>query len=95
MLAALDRALAPPRQIVLSGEKGRPDFEALRAEVFRDPSPATVVVHADAEESLADLSPLVVGRGSAAGLARAFVCESFTCRLPTADAAELAAVLRG
>jgi uncharacterized protein YyaL (SSP411 family) len=95
MLAALDRALASPRQIVLSGEKGRPDFEALRAEVFRDPSPAAVVVHADAAESLADLCPLVVGRGSAAGPARAYVCEGFTCRLPTGEAAELAAQLHG
>jgi uncharacterized protein YyaL (SSP411 family) len=95
MLCALDRALAPSREIVLAGEKGRPDFEALRSEAFRSAAGSRVVLHADDSETLADLSPLVAGRSAAGGPARAYLCESSACRLPTADPAELAAALRG
>jgi uncharacterized protein YyaL (SSP411 family) len=95
MLSALDRALAPSREIVLAGAKGEPAFEALRAEAFRGVGASRVVLHADESESLADLSPLVAGRGSGGGPARAYVCEGSACRLPTSDPAELAAALRG
>ncbi|MEP7132160.1 MAG: thioredoxin domain-containing protein [Acidobacteriota bacterium] len=95
MLCALDRAVHPSREIVLSGEIGRPDFEALRWAVSSDPSLDRVVAHADAAESLAALSPLVSGRAAGGGPARAFVCRDFACQLPTADAAELAASLHG
>jgi uncharacterized protein YyaL (SSP411 family) len=93
LLCALDYATAAPREIVLCGEPGRPDFEALRAAVFASPGVNRVVVHADAAETLADLTPLVAGRGSKDGHAAAYVCESFTCRRPTTSPIELADAL--
>ncbi|MEP6802563.1 MAG: thioredoxin domain-containing protein [Acidobacteriota bacterium] len=95
MLCALDRAVHPSREVVLSGEIGRPDFEALREIVSADPAFDRVVAHADGAGSLAGLSSLVAGRTPDGGPARAFVCRDFACQLPTADAAELAAALHG
>jgi hypothetical protein len=93
LLCALDYRQDEPREIVLSGEPGREDFEALRAAVFASRRPNRVVAHADAAESLADLAPLVASRGSGEGAARAWVCRNFACLRPTSDPAELAAAL--
>ena len=93
LLSALDFATAAPREIVLSGEPGRPDFEAMRAAVFASPSPNRILVHADSAESLADVTPLVSGRGAGDGRAVGYVCSDFACRRPTSDPRELAVAL--
>jgi uncharacterized protein YyaL (SSP411 family) len=92
LLAALDWREDEPPEVVLAGEPGRDDFESLRAGVFAARRVNRVVAHADAAESLADVSPLVAGRGSG-GAARAFVCRSFACLAPTSERAVLAAAL--
>ena len=95
LLCALDFTTSAPREIVLSGEPGRPDFERLRDAVFDDSDLNRVVAHADAAESLADVCPLVAGRGDAGGGGRAlaFVCRDFACDLPVSSPAALAAAL--
>ena len=93
MLCALDFASAPPREIVLSGQPGRPDFESLRDAIFDDADPNRVVAHADAAESLADVLPLVAGRGAGGDGAHVFVCRDFACDLPVSSPAALAAAL--
>jgi uncharacterized protein YyaL (SSP411 family) len=93
LLAALDYRQDEPREVVLSGDPGRADFEALRDAVFRSRRLNRVVAHADAAESLANLAPLVASRGSAGGAAQAWVCRNFACLRPTTEAAELAAAL--
>ena len=93
LLCALDFAQGPPREIVLAGTRGRPDFEALRAAVFASKGLNRVLAHADSTESLADVAPLVAGRAAEDGPAKAYVCENFACRLPVSDAEKLAAAL--
>jgi uncharacterized protein len=93
LLCALDYRQDEPREVVLSGEIGREDFESLRAAVFGGRRLNRVVAHADAAESLADATPLVASRGSTAGAAQAWVCRNFACLRPTSDPAELAAAL--
>jgi uncharacterized protein YyaL (SSP411 family) len=93
LLCALDFASASPREVVLSGEPGRADFEDLAAAVFRSPGLNRVLAHADARESLGDLTPLVTGRGAKDGRAAAYVCENFACRMPVSDPAELSRML--
>jgi hypothetical protein len=93
LLCALDFATSSVREVVLSGEPGRPDFEALRAAAFSSPGLNRVLVHADAALSLADVTPLVLGRAAEDARAEAFVCENFACQRPTSDPKELAATL--
>ena len=95
MLCALDLGSGAAREIVLSGEPGRPDFEALAAAVFASPRPNRVVAHAPRGGAIAPLAELVSSRGSGDGLALAYVCENFSCRRPISDPAELAATLAG
>ena len=93
LLCAVDAATSPQREIVIAGELGHPDFERLREAVFDSPSPNRVLVHADAEESLGNLVPLVARRGSKDGIARAYVCRDSTCGLPLSDPSELRTAL--
>jgi uncharacterized protein YyaL (SSP411 family) len=83
LLSALDLASAPSREVVLSGEPGREDFEALRRAVFASPNPNRVVAHADSAASVPELSALAEGR--AGRRANAFVCEGFVCKAPVSD----------
>jgi uncharacterized protein YyaL (SSP411 family) len=95
LLSALDYREGQPREIVLAGEPGREDFEALRAAVFANPRPNRVVVHATGGAVPAELLPLVDSRASEDGRASAFVCRSFSCLAPTSDPAALASALDG
>jgi uncharacterized protein YyaL (SSP411 family) len=92
LLCALDYREGEAREVVLSGRPGREDFEALHRAAFSSRS-NRVLAYADAKESLADLSPLVLSRGSADGGARAWVCRNFACSMPTSDPAALVAAL--
>ncbi len=94
-LCALDYRSDTVAEIVLAGEPGRPDFESLRRTVFAHPRLNRVLAHADAEESLAPLSPLVQSRKSRDGQALAYVCRNFACRAPVSTSADLAAALDG
>ena len=93
LLCALDYATAAPREVVLAGNLGRSDFEALRTAAFDGALWNRVIAHADDARSLEGLSPLVAGRAPDGGAARAWVCEDFACRVPTTDPSELAAAL--
>jgi hypothetical protein len=95
LLCALDYRQDEPTEVVLSGEPGREDFEALRAAVFASRRLNRVVAHAGRDEIPAELSPLVDSRAAEGGRARAFVCRRFSCLAPTSDPAELAAALDG
>jgi hypothetical protein len=95
LLCALDYRQDEPREIVLAGEPGRPDFEALREAVFASPRPNRVVVYASGADSPPELHALVESRTSGDGRARAFVCRGFACLAPTTDPAELATQLDG
>jgi uncharacterized protein YyaL (SSP411 family) len=95
LLCALDYRQDEPREVVLSGEPGREDFEALRSAVFASARPNRVIVHAGGGETPTELLPLVESRASEDGRARAFVCRRFSCLAPTSDPAGLAAALDG
>jgi len=95
MLCALDFRSSDVPEVVLAGKPGEAVFEALRGEVFESPRQNRVLAHADGQERLADVLPLVESRGSKDGSAKAYVCRNFSCRAPTASPEELAAALRG
>jgi uncharacterized protein YyaL (SSP411 family) len=92
MLSALDRHLAPSREVAIVGRKGGDDTEALLDLLRRRYLPNTTLAFrdpADAEDQLVDL-PLLAERTMVDGRAAAYVCESFACRRPVTTPAELA-----
>jgi uncharacterized protein YyaL (SSP411 family) len=95
LLSALDYRSGAAPEIVLSGSPGRADFESLRHAVFARPDLNRVIAHADADESLASVSPLVRSRGTREGPALAYVCRDFSCLKPSSNPAELAEALDG
>jgi uncharacterized protein len=93
LLSALDWREGQPREIVLVGQPGREDFEALRRAVFASPGLNRVVAHADSAAGVPELDGLAEGRAARAGAAAAYVCEGFACRAPVTDPEALRALL--
>ncbi|MEP6992982.1 MAG: hypothetical protein ABI968_00580, partial [Acidobacteriota bacterium] len=93
LLCALDFREAAPREIVLAGQPGSPDFEALRRAAFASPGLNRVLAHADSASGVPELAGLVRGRASKDGKAAAYVCEAFACQAPVSDPAALSALL--
>jgi hypothetical protein len=95
MLAALSTYHAGMPQIVIVGEPGAPDTEALTRVVRRRYLPAAVMVpiserhRPDLTRLLSWTAPLVVRHSQAT----AYVCRSFACQMPTSSPAELEAQL--
>ncbi len=96
MLAALEFRIAKPSQIVLVGEKHSPDLEELEREREDRFLPNTVVLLVDEESrsTLASWVPGIAEMRKLDGRAAAYVCEDFTCQLPTADRARLGELLQ-
>ncbi len=95
LLCALDFRSGGSREVVLSGDLGRSDLEALREAAFASARLNRVLALADSGAGLAGLSPLVEGRGPKEGPALAYVCEDFACRSPVATPAQLREALDG
>jgi uncharacterized protein YyaL (SSP411 family) len=97
MLCAVELALEPPRHVVLTGEPGRADFEALAAVLHERLGPSRAIVALDAPAGArawwTARAPWLAGLGGAGGGAAAYVCEEFTCRTPAASPEELRAIL--
>ncbi len=87
LLSALDRQGAPPLEVVLLGEVGSPDLEALLREAARPFLPNRVVA-GGAPGGLPPL-PLLEGRTAREGRATAYVCRNMTCSAPVLAAEDL------
>jgi uncharacterized protein YyaL (SSP411 family) len=93
-LAAAEFALSTPKEIALVGEPDAPDTQALRAVVFQPYRPNKVVVLRRPDETTPAIpSPLLEQRPQLGGVATAYVCESYACKLPVTDAATLSELL--
>jgi hypothetical protein len=80
-------------QVVIRGERGAADTDALLRAVNAAPLPNLVLDVVSPERALPDLHP-ATGKGQIAGRATAYVCEGPVCSLPLTDAATLAAALQ-
>ncbi len=87
LLAGLHWAVGMPREVVVAGERGAEDTQAL-IDVLRDSyTPTTVTLHrppGDAPE-IADLAPFTAPQTPLDGQAAAYVCRDFQCEAPTTD----------
>jgi hypothetical protein len=94
MMAAQMMAMAPPRQIVLAGERG--DMGAMLARIRQRFLPDTVVFLLDSESrgSLEKHASSLAAMHPMDGKPTAYVCENFTCQLPVTDPAKLAELIK-
>jgi uncharacterized protein YyaL (SSP411 family) len=90
LLAALDFALAEPREVAIIGDLGSPDTQALIDAVYGLYLPNKVIAgRAEGDEEPAGLVPLLADRPTRDGKATAYVCVQYTCQSPTTDPEEL------
>ena len=89
-LGALDFYLSRPKEIVIVGERGQEDTNALLAEVHRNYMPNRALLGASDGDSANDGLPLLADRHRIDGLATAYVCENYVCQLPVTDPQALA-----
>jgi uncharacterized protein YyaL (SSP411 family) len=88
MLCALDLHFSSPREVAVVGDG---ELRRVALEGFR---PNTVYAFADgASDPALERVPLLHGKALVDGGAAAYVCESFTCRVPVTSADELRAEL--
>ncbi len=96
MLVALDFQVGPTRQIVVSGTRDAPDTAAM-LKAAREPFlPDSIILLADngaSQEFLASHVDLFKDLKPLDGKATAYVCENFTCHLPTSDLAAMQKLL--
>jgi uncharacterized protein YyaL (SSP411 family) len=87
LLAALDFYLGRPVEVALAGEASAADTRALLREVSKRYLPNRLLALSGGADSGG--IPLLQGRARLDGRATAYLCESFTCRTPTTEPAEL------
>jgi len=96
MLVAHEFSLARPQQIVLVGERGAADMRQL-IEVLHAgfvPHRVALLVDAESRAALSTQLPSIAEMHAIEGHATAYVCENFTCQLPTADVATFRQLLQ-
>ena len=88
VLVALDFSLSKPTQIVLAGNRMHPAIREMVDEIHSRFLPNKIVVFADAAEGQAFLSrsvPFFGNLSATGGKQIAYICENYTCELPTSD----------
>lgn len=94
LLQAIEFALGPRQEIVIVGQPEAGDTKALRRTVARTFLPRALIVHYQPGDKRTEtLLPFVAKQTMKGGKATAYVCENFSCKLPTNDAAELGSQL--
>jgi uncharacterized protein YyaL (SSP411 family) len=97
MLAACEFQLSEPRQIVIAGDRGAADTQALLRTVHARFVPNRILLLIDSEETrgaLALAAPAVASMHKLEGRAAAYVCRNFACQLPVSEPATLAELLQ-
>ena len=92
MLVALDYSLAPKREVVLIGEANA-FLRELRSRFL----PNTITLVADSEDTrrkLAPVFPAIEQMQQIGDRTTAYVCENYTCQLPTNDMAKFIELLQ-
>ncbi len=98
LLSAVDFSLGPAFEVVVVGEKGRPDTEAMLQSLNRSFLPQCVVIFVPAGESqpaIHRLAPFTIPMQGLNQAATAYVCSNHSCRKPTTDPEEMMGFLQG
>src|SRR2546428_133752 len=96
MLVAMDEAAEAPRHVVIVGRRGAEDTRAMVREFDRRFGPGELLLLVDGEDTrrrLGTLAPFAAALQPCDGVATAYVCLHYSCRLPTTDPREFGAQL--
>ena len=91
-LVALDFSLSKPTQVVIAGPRGDPRTQELLATIHTKFLPNRIIMLADGGEGqnyLATSVPFLGTLKMIDGRPTAYVCENYSCNLPTSDPEEL------
>ncbi len=94
MLCELDFLLSTPKEIAIAGQRESEDTQTALAAVHSRYIPNKVLALASDGEDVGDLIPLLEGKTQLGGKATIYVCENYTCQVPTTDVEELAELLQ-
>ncbi len=95
-LAAVDFNLSKPKQIIIAGKSDDPHTKELLQEVHSRFIPNKIILLADGEEgqnTLASYIPFIESIKMIDGKPTAYICENYTCKLPTSDRNTVAKLL--
>lgn len=96
LLSGLNFYLDTPKEIVIVGKKDGNDTRALLQGIYRLFIPNRVIALAiPGEPRTHKLIPMLEGRTSLNGNATVYVCENYTCKLPTTDVKIMEELLLG
>jgi hypothetical protein len=88
MLVAFDWTISAPMEIIIAGKRESDETRELLREVYSHFLPHRVILMVDpddAQKKLAYYLPVVESMTMKDGKATAYVCENYTCQLPTTD----------
>jgi uncharacterized protein YyaL (SSP411 family) len=96
MLVAYEFSLAKPKQIILVGDRSEPETKEMLRILHARFLPNSIVMLVDdaARATLASYLSVIETMARIHGKTAAYVCENYTCKLPTADAAKFAELLQ-
>ena len=96
LLGALDLAIGPRREIVITGLSDDPEAAAMVRAVGQRFLPRTVLLRGSPESipALAEIVPALASFPASQRSGTAYVCEGYHCEAPRSTAQELAASLR-
>lgn len=92
LLTALQFALGPTKEIVIVGQRGTKDTEAMLKKVQTAFLPDAVLLfrpEREKQDEVERMVPFIKGQQAVAGKATAYVCKNYACQAPTTDLQEL------
>ena len=96
MLVAYEFSLSKPKQIILVGDRSTAPAREMLGVLHSRFLPERIVLFVDAtsRQTLAGYIPAVETMIAVDGKTTAYVCENYTCKLPTTDAAKFGELLQ-
>ena len=97
-MVALDYAIGPGQEVVVAGERGAPDTEAMTDRLGRIYAPNAVFLlraPGTGAAPVTALAPFTEAQVAVGGRATAYVCERYTCKAPTTDPEQAVRFLQG
>jgi uncharacterized protein YyaL (SSP411 family) len=93
MLIALDFALGPSKEILLSGDSQAKEIQDMVNEIYAHFIPNKVVALNSEDKKIETLIPFAKNQKPIDGKPTVYVCQNYVCKLPTTDIKKLSELL--